>query len=395
MRAALERLGVPEHLGLAYDAWAPVSVSDGKVPDPQRSNWLAQLATLRISPDYFRAFQSWRASFKSPHDRVFELTLATRLLVGHGNSSAIDVGLTVHHTWGVPVVPGPAVKGLLAHYVGAVYGPDDPDRVPWEQPEDQAERSRYQGVTWQARRIRRGPGDVYRALFGSPEADEDPEYHSRGLPAGASAGLVVFHDALYVPGSAKDDRPFAIDVLTVHQKCYYDSSGRRCPNDYDNPNPVSFLTVRPGVRFLFALSGPPEWTAIAQRVLVESLGEWGVGAKTSSGYGRLLPADEVAATRSTPPQSSKAGETPKAGDLVEAVLLEERTKRGGWRARHEPSGLAGPVQNSADVPASARPGDRLRLIVASVGTREMAFRFPTQGDIQSHSSKHSERRWRR
>ncbi|MCZ7664443.1 MAG: TIGR03986 family CRISPR-associated RAMP protein [Thermoleophilia bacterium] len=82
---------------------------------------------------------------------------------------------------------------------------------------------------------------------------------------------------------------------------------------------------------------------------------------------------ERSATR--PAQKPTAGV--KAGDTVEAVLLEERTRKGGWRALHEPTGLAGHIHNSSDVPAEAKPGDRLALVVASVSAREIAFRFPT------------------
>lgn len=77
----------------------------------------------------------------------------------------------------------------------------------------------------------------------------------------------------------------------------------------------------------------------------------------------------------------------KAGDTVEVVLLEEKTKKGGWKARHEPSGLAGPVHNSGDVPATLKAGDRVRLVVASVSTREMAFRFPTRSNVADPKNK--------
>jgi len=130
-----------------------------------------------------------------------------------------------------------------------------------------------------------GPGEVHRALFGAPATTTDAAYYP---DAGETRGAVVFHDALYVPQSARDDKPFAVDVLTVHQKDYYNQQGRRGgPTDYDDPNPVSFLTVKPGAQFLFALSGPTEWTEFALRELVEALIEWGIGGKTSAGYGRF------------------------------------------------------------------------------------------------------------
>lgn len=135
MRQALQDVGMPDHLGLAYDAWAPVG-DDGKVPDGERVTWLSNLAKITVSPDYSRSYTRWEKSFSAPGDRVFKLELASRLLIGHGNGSATDVGLTVHHTWGVPVIPGSALKGLVAHYVDAVYGPSDPERPPWDQEGD-------------------------------------------------------------------------------------------------------------------------------------------------------------------------------------------------------------------------------------------------------------------
>jgi CRISPR-associated protein Cmr6 len=278
------------------------------------------------------------------------------------------------------VIPGSALKGLAAHYIDAVYGPSEPTRAPWEQVGDERTRADYQGVTWRGGRIKRGPGAVYRALFGAPDAIEDDAMRARGFDAGASAGLVTFHDALYVPQSVEDDRPFATDVLTVHQKSYYDTSGGTWPNDYDSPNPVAFLTVSPGARFLFALSGPLDWTDLAERLLRDALEKWGVGGKTSLGYGRL-----VAPGRAASPVQGSAMPTP--GERVEATLLDERTKRGAWKARHEPSGLAGHIQNTADVPAGCKPGERLTLVVASVSPDGIAFRYPTEATASASEKK--------
>jgi CRISPR-associated protein Cmr6 len=276
---------VPDHLGLAYDGWAPTEVSDGKVGDGERGRWLEKLAELAVSPDYARSFDVWKSSFTASGDRLTELTLESRLLVGHGNSSATDVGLTVHHTWGVPIIPGSALKGLVAHYVDATYGPNDPNKKPWEQEGDDRIRADYQGVSWNRRRIERGPGAVYRALFGAPDAHEDATMRDNGFAAGAARGLVTFHDALYVPGSVEGDKPFAPDVLTVHQKGYYDSTGETAPNDYDSPNPVALLTVRPKCKLFLALSGPSDWTELAAKLLKDAFEQWGVGGKTAAGYG--------------------------------------------------------------------------------------------------------------
>ena len=115
------------------------------------------------------------------------------------------------------------------------------------------------GGAWAAPRVGE-PGRFYRALFGAPDVDDTD----------ASAGLVVFHDALYVPGSTPGDKPFAVDVLTVHQRSYYGQdkerggvAGERWPNDYDSPNPVGFISVRPGTKLLLALGGDAQWAELA------------------------------------------------------------------------------------------------------------------------------------
>jgi CRISPR-associated protein Cmr6 len=213
-------------------------------------------------------------------------------------------------------------------------------------------------------------------LFGAPDAREDDAMREHGFDAGAAAGLVAFHDALYVPDSITDNKPFAADVLTVHQKGYYDSSGKSAPNDYDSPNPVAFLTARPGARLLFALSGPADWTELAEKLLRDALARWGVGGKTSAGYGRLGVPDRrttAGATAATPSGMSRV--SLKVGSRVEAVLLDERTKKGGWKARHDGAGLEGPVQNSNEVPANKKAGEQITVEVKIAKGKESAFRY--------------------
>lgn len=279
MRASIrDRVGLEagDHVGLAYTTLAPVD-RDGKVSDDAKD------------------------SFARTSARLFTLTLDARLLIGHGNASGTGVGLTIHHTWGVPIVPGSALKGTLAHHVAATYGSDpslttpDPTHDPWR------------GVGWAGTAIARGPGELYRALFGAPDADDD---RATGTP-GATRGHVVFHDAPYlgvaspvrevISPAPASTRPFAADTLTVHQKRCYDDRGKSEPCDHDDPNPVGFLTVRPKAQFVVVLEGPPDWTALAAQLLRESLAQRGVGGKTTHAYGRATLID---ARAPAPPPSA-------------------------------------------------------------------------------------------
>lgn len=85
-------------------------------------------------------------------------------------------------------------------------------------------------------------------------------------------------------------------------------------------------------------------------------------------------------------QSGGIRRLPAAGERVQAVLLEGKTKKGGWKARHETSGLPGPIQNTGDAPSDAEPGQRVDLVVASANPREIAFRWPAERD--SEPSRH-------
>src|SRR4051812_797646 len=105
MRASIrDRVGLKagDHVGLAYTTLAPAD-QGGKIPDNAKGPWLANLAAIAVAPDYGAHVDAWLASFARASARMFTLTLDARLLIGHGNASGTDVGLTVHHTWGVPI----------------------------------------------------------------------------------------------------------------------------------------------------------------------------------------------------------------------------------------------------------------------------------------------------
>ena len=106
------------------------------------------------------------------------------------------------------------------------------------------------------------------------------------------------------------------------------------------------------------------------------------------------PPERRAAPAPVGSQARAPDPLPKPGDRVEAVLLEERTRKGGWKAKHEPSGLEGPIQNSGDVPDAAEPGQRVSLVVASANRRKMEFSWPTP-EIEARRSKSEGRRRRR
>ena len=173
-----------------------------------------------------------------------------RLVVGlGGKASPHEIGLALHGTYGWPVIPGSAMKGLAAAWA--------------ESPESGAD-----------------PADVRRVL-GGPRPGERITASS---PAGM--GTVRFLDA--VPDG--EPVPVALDVLTPHVKPYYDALANGDipvpPAEYHNPVPVTFLTVRGG--FAVDLWGTSDKDlGLAAQWLTAAGEEFGAGAKTAAGYGYL------------------------------------------------------------------------------------------------------------
>lgn len=428
MREVLRRLMAeagcgPDHAGLAYDVWAPSGRrGDKDASDPAGwdawLNWLAgpvdgrdgrdgpdgrdgrdgrddrddrsRGKRLRGPDGYACAFKRWEASLQDDRTLCFVAEARGRLLVGHGNPAPTEVGLTLHRTWGVPVIPGSALKGLTAHYVQTTFGPDlDLDQPTGPHPRDpahpQPDRAPFQGVRWdkQGVRILQGPGELYRRLFGAPEVDETDPHEP-----GAHEGRVIFHDALWIPDTPEDGRlPLVRDVLTVHQGAYY-RDGRRqgvWPNDYESPTPVAFLSVRPKARFLVALSLAPsadghgeadraEDAALlrrAARYLRKALDDWGIGGKTAAGYGRMaaLAGSATLADRAAPEEESAITEL-RTWLQGQAVQLSQQAQLAELEARWLPRLEALPEAARAEAARHIK-----RAITARRKTRERLARL--------------------
>jgi CRISPR-associated protein Cmr6 len=220
---------------------------------------LRDLADLAAAEPYKGAFEDWKKQITDNGWLLLEAVTAGPLAVGLGNASPLEVGLTLHHTYGMPVLPGSAVKGLCRRVAARLLAEKKIEQEPFD------------------------------ALFGKPEA----------------AGCFVFHDAWYDPATV-EGKPFHRDVVTVHHQKYYGSRGKDAwPTDFDDPVPVPFLVVRPEARFLFTVQCPStEWHGFVGEMLKHALEKEGIGGKTNAGYGRFKdftvpPPPEPAAVEET------------------------------------------------------------------------------------------------
>lgn len=177
-----------------------------------------------------------------------------RLMVGLGSESAWENSITLHRTYGVPYIPGSALKGLAAAYAHKYLTENT-----WRK-----ERKDAHGKLIPI-------GEAHKVMFGDT----------------TSEGYVTFFDALYMPGSGHEGKALWPDVITVHHPSYYQKTGaeQTAPADWDDPTPISFISATG--EYLIALAGPDDWVKTAFNILALALADMGVGAKTSSGYGQM------------------------------------------------------------------------------------------------------------
>ncbi|MGQ9523230.1 MAG: type III-B CRISPR module RAMP protein Cmr6 [Armatimonadota bacterium] len=251
---AIVNLSTVSHAGLLLDKGLKEQQT-GTGGSNARKDLFEKLCGASCPEPYKLAFRRWQTAVQTmPSAAAQVMKVKARLIVGLGGESVLETGLTLHHTYGMPFIPGSALKGLARHYAEQVLG-----------------------IT--------APKDTEKSL----DMLSEPEKHHRVLFGTTDdAGYVTFLDALYVPDSAPDDCPLALDTITTHHPKYYTGGAQQWPWDFDDPNPVSFISVRGS--FLVAVLGPtPEWAKLALDILTKALQDYGVGGKTSSGYGRLMP----------------------------------------------------------------------------------------------------------
>ncbi|MCS7177920.1 MAG: type III-B CRISPR module RAMP protein Cmr6 [Anaerolineae bacterium] len=206
----------------------------------------------------------WRALVAAFQSETFEATTEWRLVVGLGQKGPLEVGFSFHRLYGIPIIPGSALKGLARAYAYLVEDRDESNAD-------------------------------FCAVFGrAPGPGEEQNQ--------AAAGKAVFFDAIPLSSPCLD-----LDVMNPHYPKYY--QGKEPPTNWQDPVPVYFLALQPKSRFAFAVgwrdpvdSEGQRLRALAVQWLKAGLQELGIGAKTSAGYGYFsiheprrasLPAQEV------------------------------------------------------------------------------------------------------
>jgi len=341
--------------GLLRDRYLCLSVKDDKHKDARDKLHEAIREAVVHSMDVYRlAFANNSTIFQIPKEEGIFLT-SGRMIVGLGGENVLETGLTLQHTYGTPLIPGSALKGLAAHYCDQVWGASEP-------------------------KFNLG-GDYHETIFGTSE----------------DSGHIIFYDAWITPESLAD--ALKPDVMTPHHSNYYSNKDDAAPTDFDSPTPITFLSVAGSFHIAVSCDvqndDGDKWAKLAFKMLTEALKEWGIGGKTNAGYGRLVRSDEGSAAKiftkavSGEQASSKANEPQvrrpkyKKGAKIEVTREADPDVRRGKAYFKADDGFGGFVQ-FGDAP-SLDIGQKTSLEIGGVMDEGYAFAVP--GSREDHIRK--------
>ncbi len=86
-----------------------------------------------------------------------------------------------------------------------------------------------------------------------------------------------------------------------------------------------------------------------------------------------------------PSTPARGPELPTVGERVRAILLEEKTRKGKWKARTADGAMIGDIMNSEAVPGDAEPGREESLFVRVSHRVNASFFWPTEEVMERHS----------
>ena len=207
---------------------------------------------------------------------------------GLGNEHPLENGFAFLNPYGLPYLAGSGVKGVLRQAARELaehrWGDD-------------------QGWT----------DGAITALFGKTGTDGETDLQR---------GALMFWDVL--PQIEGDS--LQVEIMTPHQSHYYQNGDS--PHESGQPNPINFLTVPPGSKFVFHvrcdvpfldrlapdlapdLSHEGRWQKLLSAAFTHAFQWLGFGAKTAVGYGAM--AEDAAARQRQEQQAAQRREATAA-----------------------------------------------------------------------------------
>lgn len=332
----------------------PVREDEHKKNARRELHQAVQESIDRSEEVYRAAFDRYKTSIPGPCKAQDCKTVeGLRMIIGIGNENVLETGLTLHHTYGTPIIPGTALKGLASHYCDRVRGARDD-------------------------KFKRG-GEYHRAIFGTSD----------------DSGHFIFHDAWITPGTMKGS--LRRDVMTPHHMEYYagEDEGQAAPTDFDDPNPVTFLSVAGTFHVAVSCDVPGEdgdkWADLVFRLLTDALREWGVGGKTAAGYGRLVPDGKREQTGASKTSDAPVSRAPGArypnGKTITVTRARDPNPKRNRPYFVADDGIGGFIEKGDRDSIKIEIGETCDLIVFSFlpGDNRYSFAIPGSRSPNKHS----------
>lgn len=109
--------------GLLRDRFLRIAVKDKKNHPQARDDLFKAMCQSLVNSQeiYVIAYQKQESAIKNLNSKGFFNT-GGRMIIGLGGENVLETGLTLNHTYGTPMIPGTALKGLAAHYCHKAWG---------------------------------------------------------------------------------------------------------------------------------------------------------------------------------------------------------------------------------------------------------------------------------
>ncbi len=191
---------------------------------------------------------------KSNQGNLIKFINTSKFVTGIGLAHPLEIGFLWHHTLGTPYLPGSSLKGTIKDWAKN-----------WSNESD----------------------DVIKRIFGLGQEKKSNLHNLNEKLKSESIGSVIFLDM--IPSKRVS---LSGSVLTPHYSNYY--NGLESPGDWESPNPIPFLSVSENNEFQLGIlprrilnNDDKEDCKKVLKWIIEAFEIIGVGAKTSSGYGRF------------------------------------------------------------------------------------------------------------
>jgi len=291
-----------DNVGLVISKYAPFTKIDGEFEKPKYDRFGDQInlpyEAIKLYEKHYKILRNLWVVTKA---RTFSMKTKSRLVIGLGDESVYETSIRLHRNYGVPYIPGSALKGVAKHYaiyklvednfdeIKELFGKDDFFELAGRvqrlvEEHDDSKIENYKTLDLNEKSITL---EELRIIFGTQKRE----------------GEIIFFDAFptydCLKEHAENKEPILeLDIMNPHYQPYYSASERelgtnveKAPGDWHSPVPIFFLTVPKGIDFQFAIAPRDEEGSElldkAKELLISVLKEFGVGAKTSLGYGRF------------------------------------------------------------------------------------------------------------